>query len=245
MADDGQAITRHPSTSCCSGNGLCRARPHDPKGMREDRGAHRAVPAPVSPRRGRVLAGDRGARPAPSRRDRLDLGPWPGSDPRPDATAAAHPGEGPARHDRGAWLGTLSERVFSWLHPQRLTQLLDARRNRGRPHDVLTVDTASLVGRYHDRIRLSAINSGATLFPGHPRAGRSPSPRSRTTRTPSGGGTAPRTPRSPSWPSSAVCRISPIMSSACCAVSGRWSSPSWGRAGVANNGVTASLCRGS
>jgi hypothetical protein len=71
----------------------------------------------------------------------------------------------------GQWLGTLNERVFFWLHPQRLNQLLAARRNRGRPHDVLTVDTASLVGRYHDRIRLSAINSGATLFPGAPARG--------------------------------------------------------------------------
>jgi hypothetical protein len=69
------------------------------------------------------------------------------------------------------WLNTLNERVFFWLHPQRLDQLLNARRNRGRPHEVLTVDTASLVTQYHDRIRLSAINSGATLFPGAPERG--------------------------------------------------------------------------
>ncbi len=69
------------------------------------------------------------------------------------------------------WLDTLNGRVFFWLHPQRLDQLLNARRNRGRPHDVLTVDTASLVARYHDRIRLSAINSGATLYPGAPERG--------------------------------------------------------------------------
>jgi hypothetical protein len=69
------------------------------------------------------------------------------------------------------WLNTLNDRVFFWLHPQRLDQLLNARRNQGRPHDVLTVDTASLVTQYHDRIRLSAINSGATLFPGAPERG--------------------------------------------------------------------------
>jgi hypothetical protein len=69
------------------------------------------------------------------------------------------------------WLNTLNDRVFFWLHPQRLDQLLNARRNRGRPHDVLTVDTASLVATYHDRIRLSAINSGATLYPGAPERG--------------------------------------------------------------------------
>jgi hypothetical protein len=69
------------------------------------------------------------------------------------------------------WLNTLNDRVFFWLHPQRLDQLLNARRNRGRPHDVLTVDTASLVTRHHERIRLSAINSGATLYPGAPERG--------------------------------------------------------------------------
>lgn len=69
------------------------------------------------------------------------------------------------------WLNTLNDRVFFWLHPQRLEQLLNARRNRGRPHDVLTVDTASLINQYHDRVRLSAINSGATLYPGAPERG--------------------------------------------------------------------------
>ena len=69
------------------------------------------------------------------------------------------------------WLETLNDRVFFWLHQQRLGQLLNARRNRGRPHDVLTVDTASLVARHRDRIRLSAVNSGATLYPGAPERG--------------------------------------------------------------------------
>jgi hypothetical protein len=38
------------------------------------------------------------------------------------------------------WLSALNERVFFWLHPQRLDQLLNARRNRGRPHDILLID---------------------------------------------------------------------------------------------------------
>jgi hypothetical protein len=63
------------------------------------------------------------------------------------------------------WLAILNDRVFFWLDGQRLGTLLNARRNRDRAHDVLTVDTASLVATYADRIRLSAINSGATLFP--------------------------------------------------------------------------------
>ena len=69
------------------------------------------------------------------------------------------------------WLSALNERVFFWLHPQRMDQLRRARRNRGRPHDVLVIDTASLVGAHERRIRLSAINSGSTLYPNAPKRG--------------------------------------------------------------------------
>ncbi|MFJ8613575.1 DUF7002 family protein [Streptomyces sp. NPDC093675] len=69
------------------------------------------------------------------------------------------------------WLTALNERVFLWLHPERLDQLLGARRNRGRPHDVLVIDTASLVAAHDRRIQLSAINSGATLYPNAPARG--------------------------------------------------------------------------
>jgi hypothetical protein len=69
------------------------------------------------------------------------------------------------------WLSALNERVFFWLHPQRLDQLLNARRNRDRPHDILVIDTASLVGAHDRRIQLSAINSGAALYPNAPQRG--------------------------------------------------------------------------
>ena len=69
------------------------------------------------------------------------------------------------------WLSALNERVFFWLHPQRLDQLLNARRNRGRPHDILVIDTASIVSAHDRRIRLSAINSGSTLYPNAPERG--------------------------------------------------------------------------
>jgi hypothetical protein len=69
------------------------------------------------------------------------------------------------------WLSALNERVFFWLHPQRLDQLLNARRNRGRSHDVLVIDTAGLVAAHDPSIRLSAINSGSTLYPNAPRRG--------------------------------------------------------------------------
>jgi Family of unknown function (DUF7002) len=63
------------------------------------------------------------------------------------------------------WLEILNGRVFFWLHPEKLRGLLFARRYRNEEHDVLTVDTASLVTTHGDRVRLSAINSGATLYP--------------------------------------------------------------------------------
>jgi hypothetical protein len=63
------------------------------------------------------------------------------------------------------WLAILNDRVFFWLDPRRLDTLLNARLNRDRPHDVLTVDTAGLVAAHASQIRLSPLNSGATLFP--------------------------------------------------------------------------------
>lgn len=63
------------------------------------------------------------------------------------------------------WLHTLNDRVFFWLHPDRLHRLLGARLYRKREHDVLTIDTRSLVEAHLERIRLSPINSGATIFP--------------------------------------------------------------------------------
>ncbi|MFY9929272.1 MAG: hypothetical protein WAK82_14810 [Streptosporangiaceae bacterium] len=61
--------------------------------------------------------------------------------------------------------------MFFWLHPKRLTTLLQSRPNRGAEHDVLIIDTASLVATHHDRIRLSPINSGATQWPSAPPRG--------------------------------------------------------------------------
>jgi hypothetical protein len=102
---------------------------------------------------------------------------------RPKSTVIDHPEYGkitirdqaPLREDNLAaclsdmtvveWLQTLNDRVFFWLHPDRLSKLLNARLYRGREHDVLVVDTRSLVETYYDRIRLSPVNSGATIFP--------------------------------------------------------------------------------
>lgn len=63
------------------------------------------------------------------------------------------------------FLGALNDRVFFWAHPSRLDTLLGARLYRDSRHDVLVVDTASLVEQCGSRIRLAAMNTGATIFP--------------------------------------------------------------------------------
>ena len=63
------------------------------------------------------------------------------------------------------WLDVLNGRVFFWLTAEKLGQLLAARRYRNRSHDVLVVSTKSLLSEYGDAVRLSPVNSGATLYP--------------------------------------------------------------------------------
>lgn len=63
------------------------------------------------------------------------------------------------------WYRTLNGRVFFWLTTERLDRLRDAPPFRNRPHDILTIDTASLLERHGDRVELAAINSGA-VHPG-------------------------------------------------------------------------------
>jgi hypothetical protein len=58
------------------------------------------------------------------------------------------------------WLGLLNERSFFFLQRKRLSGLLNARSYRGRPHTVITFDTAALVDRYEASIELCRINSG-------------------------------------------------------------------------------------
>lgn len=67
------------------------------------------------------------------------------------------------------WFETLNARVFFWLSRKRLRKLLNARAYRARPQTVLTLDTASLVDANRDRVRLSPINSGATIYNPAPR----------------------------------------------------------------------------
>jgi hypothetical protein len=69
------------------------------------------------------------------------------------------------------WLYELNSRVFFWLHPAKLSQLLKARRYRNFEQDVITVDTRSLLDNYGSAVRLSPINSGATIYPNAPQRG--------------------------------------------------------------------------
>ena len=64
-----------------------------------------------------------------------------------------------------AWYRLLNRQVFFWPTEERLRRLLGARFNRGRPHCLLTVDTAALLARHGRRVRLSPINSGCTRPP--------------------------------------------------------------------------------
>ncbi|MGY4167528.1 DUF7002 family protein [Bradyrhizobium sp. USDA 4529] len=62
------------------------------------------------------------------------------------------------------WFETLNARVFFWLSKKRLRKLLGARAYRDRPQTVLTLDTAGVLKAHRDRIKLSPINSGATIY---------------------------------------------------------------------------------
>lgn len=57
----------------------------------------------------------------------------------------------------------LNGRTFFWATEEHLERLLNARVSRNRQHDVLTVDTKTLVREHLDRIKLSSINSVAAI----------------------------------------------------------------------------------
>jgi hypothetical protein len=67
------------------------------------------------------------------------------------------------------WYAILNERVFFWLTPKRLETLLRARAYRSEPQTLITVDTAELLERHHNRVELSPINSGAVMPIARPR----------------------------------------------------------------------------
>lgn len=70
-----------------------------------------------------------------------------------------------------AWYRLLNSKVFFWLTRERLEKMLKAYSDT--PQIVLIVDTESLIAAYSDRVTLSPIHSGSTLF--------NPAPRGRNT----------------------------------------------------------------
>jgi hypothetical protein len=67
------------------------------------------------------------------------------------------------------WYELLNRKVFFWVREERVQQLLSARLYRTTTHTVITLDTASMLKVHQDRITLSPINSGSTLYNPRPR----------------------------------------------------------------------------
>lgn len=60
------------------------------------------------------------------------------------------------------WCRFLNSKVFLWATPERLNTLLAAGPYAQDEHDILTIDTASLVAQYGEGILLCRLNSGST-----------------------------------------------------------------------------------
>jgi dipeptidyl aminopeptidase/acylaminoacyl peptidase len=67
------------------------------------------------------------------------------------------------------WYELLNTKAFFWLSEKRLHKLTNAKAYRNREHDVLEVDTRSLIYAHRDSIWLCPINSGCTKPMPHPR----------------------------------------------------------------------------
>lgn len=67
------------------------------------------------------------------------------------------------------WYKLLNAKAFFWLSEERLHRLTNAKAYRDQEHDVLEVDTRSLINAHRDSIWLCPINSGCTKPMPHPR----------------------------------------------------------------------------
>ena len=68
------------------------------------------------------------------------------------------------------WYKIINRKTFFWATRDRLNRFLNARPYKGSVHDVVTVDTRSLVDRYEDDITLASFNTGVSAFgPSHQR----------------------------------------------------------------------------
>lgn len=60
------------------------------------------------------------------------------------------------------WYQLLNKKVFFWLNRSRLYKLTGAKAYRDKYHDVIEVDTASIISSYREQIWLCPMNSGNT-----------------------------------------------------------------------------------
>lgn len=60
------------------------------------------------------------------------------------------------------WYAILNSKVFFWLTEERLLRLLRAKAYRDKAHDVLVLNTRSVIEEHREKIWLCPINSGAT-----------------------------------------------------------------------------------
>ncbi|MEO1168753.1 MAG: hypothetical protein AAFW97_08605 [Pseudomonadota bacterium] len=67
------------------------------------------------------------------------------------------------------WYELLNAKAFFWLSQDRLHRLTNAKAYRDQEHDVLEVDTKSLIEAHRDAIWLCPMNSGCTKPMPHPR----------------------------------------------------------------------------
>lgn len=67
------------------------------------------------------------------------------------------------------WYRILNGKSFFWVTRNRLATLMGVKDYAKDPQLVLEVDTAKLVDRHRERIRLARINTGQTIYSGSPR----------------------------------------------------------------------------
>ena len=67
------------------------------------------------------------------------------------------------------WYFFLNQKVFFWATKERLLRLLNARHYRNVEHDVLTIETSSLIAGYLEQITICHMNSGNTFPMPHSR----------------------------------------------------------------------------
>jgi hypothetical protein len=103
-------------------------------------GEHRPTKMPVGPEYGGIVLRDQ----KPMAPDRLVKALSDGTTPR-------------------EWYRLLNGMVFMWARQERLYGLLGARSYRALEHDVLTIDSLSLLNSYASRAWLGHMNSGNTF----------------------------------------------------------------------------------